>query len=149
MLNIHVTHTLLNKLSESIVTRKKEKELIEGEYTTIKLPNDIVMDIDNLVGKHGYKSRADVVKDALRDLLNHYQTKEIPRFEHFNIGPEGVRITDRKIGRIADIYFKPEGIFCDLDKTNNCEHIVFALTVPEIQEVIYKHIKEGWKLPDV
>ena len=63
--------------------------------------------------------------------------------------PDGARITDRKIGMIAEIYFKPEGIFCDLDKNNNCEHIDFALTVPAIQEIIKKRLKEGWKLPDI
>ena len=63
--------------------------------------------------------------------------------------PDGARITDRKIGMIAEIYFKPEGIFCDLDKNNTCEHINFALTVPAIQNIIRKRAKEGWKLPDL
>lgn len=36
----------------------------------------------------------------------------MPSFEHFNIDPDGARITDRKRHMIADIYFKPEGIFC-------------------------------------
>jgi Arc/MetJ-type ribon-helix-helix transcriptional regulator len=146
-----LTHYSPNQVTQNL-PRKKEKEPVEGKYTTIKLPNDIVIDMDKLVGKHGYKSRTEVVKDALRDLLNHYQTheREIPRFEHFNIGPDSVRISDRKLNWIADIYFKPEGIFCDYDKTNNCEHIDFALTVPEIIEIIRKRRKEGWlKLPDV
>jgi Arc/MetJ-type ribon-helix-helix transcriptional regulator len=129
------------------LARTKEKEPVDGEYTTIKLPNSIVKDMDKLVGKHGYSSRADVAKDALRDLIKSYQ-KEETRFEHFNINSTGVRITDRQQGMIAEIYFKPEGIFCDLDKSNNCEHIDFALTVPAIQEVIKKRIKEGWKLPE-
>ena len=131
--------------------RKIEKEPIEGEYTTIKLPNDLVLSIDKLIGKYGFKSRAEIVKDALRDLLNQYKTAEaeLPRFEHFNKGPDGVRITDRKLHRIADIYFKPDGILCELDQTDNCEHINFALTVPEIQDIIRKRKKEGWKLPDI
>lgn len=74
---------------------------------------------------------------------------ELPRFEHFNMGSSGVRITDRKQRVIADIYFKPQGIYCDHDKTDDCEHIDFALTVPEIKDIVRKHRKEGWKLPDV
>ena len=63
--------------------------------------------------------------------------------------PDGARITDRKIGMIADLYFKLDVIFCDLDKSNTCEHIDFALTVPAIQNIIRKRAKEGWKLSDI
>ena len=129
--------------------KKIEKEPTEGSYTTIKLPNDIVVEMDQLIGKHGFKSRAEIIKDALRELLTRYKNSEMPRFEHFNINQSGARITDRKLHMIADIYFKPEGIFCDLDKNDNCEHIDFALTVPKIQDIIRKKTKEGWKLPDV
>jgi len=65
------------------------------------------------------------------------------------MGVNGVRITDRQLHRIADIRFKPEGIYCELDENDNCKHIEFALTVPEIKEIIRDKRKEGWKLPDV
>jgi len=42
------------------------------KYTTIKLPNNLTAEIDKLVGKHGFSSRAEVVKDALRTLLKKY-----------------------------------------------------------------------------
>ena len=131
--------------------KKIEKEPTEGDYTTIKLPNDLVSLMDKLIGKHGFRSRAEIVKDALRELLKQYKTAEaeMPRFEHFNKGPDGVRITDRQLHRIAEIRFKPDGIFCELDESDNCEHIEFALTVPEIKEIIRKKRKEGWKLPEV
>lgn len=133
--------------------KKIEKEPTEGNYTTIKLPNDLVVSIDKLIGKHGFRSRAEIVKDALRELLSQYKTAEIemPRFEHFNVGPDGVRITERKLNSlaVADIYFKPEGIFCELDQSDHCEHIDFALKIPEIQAIIRKKRKEHWKLPDV
>ncbi len=44
------------------------------EYVTIKLPSNIVNEVlDPLVGTHGYSSRADVLKDALRRLSEKYQ----------------------------------------------------------------------------
>ena len=47
--------------------------MTEG-YTTIKLPHNIVNEVlDPLVGIHGYSSRADVTKDALRRLSEKYQ----------------------------------------------------------------------------
>jgi hypothetical protein len=85
----------------------------------------------------------------MEEIRKSHIERPLPRFEHFNKGPDGVKITDRKLGKIADIYFKPEGIFCELDQSDDCEHIDFALTIPEIKTIIRKRRKEGWKLPDV
>ncbi len=47
------------------------------EYVTIKLPCNIVAEtLDPLVGNHGYSSRADVLKDALRRLSEKYQPSQ-------------------------------------------------------------------------
>ena len=44
------------------------------DYVTIKLPCNIVTEtLDPLVGTHGYSSRADVLKDALRRLSEKYK----------------------------------------------------------------------------
>ena len=90
----------------------------------------------------------EIVKEALRQLLKKYKPP-LPRYDHFNMGIHGVRITDRQLHRIADIRFSPEGIYCELDESENCGHIEFALTVPEIKEIIRNKRKEGWKLPDI
>jgi metal-responsive CopG/Arc/MetJ family transcriptional regulator len=43
------------------------------KYVTIKLPKDLVDEaLDPLVGTHGYSSRTDVIKDALRRLAEKY-----------------------------------------------------------------------------
>lgn len=121
-------------------------------YSSVRLPQELVKEVDEHIDRsRGLTSRADVVKEALRQFLTQLdsQKPKLPRFEHFNAGPNGVRITDRKIGMIADIYIKPQGIFCDLDKSDKCEHIDFALAVPKIQKIIRERQKEGWKLPDV
>jgi len=36
------------------------------EYVTVKIPEELAKEIDAIIGTHGYSSRADVVKDALR-----------------------------------------------------------------------------------
>lgn len=53
-----------------------------SEYTTIKLPNEIVAQIDQLVGKSGYKSRTEVVKEALRDFFKELKAEEIRTLAH-------------------------------------------------------------------
>jgi hypothetical protein len=122
-----------------------------SDYKGVSLKKDLVLQIEKYVDENPeYKSVADFLHEAARlriEELN--KSKLTPRFDHFNINENGVRITDRKIGLIAEIYFKPQGMFCDVDKSNECEHIDFALTVPAIKEVVAKKKKEGWNLPDV
>jgi len=43
-----------------------------NKYVTIKLPRNLVDEIDNFVGKHGFVSRTEVVKEALRSLFREY-----------------------------------------------------------------------------
>jgi Arc/MetJ-type ribon-helix-helix transcriptional regulator len=126
----------------------------DSRFRGVSLKNGLVDEVEKFVKEHHeYKNTADFIHEAVRvrieELRKEESNKKTTRFEHFNMGANGVRITDRKIKLIADIYFKPQGIFCDLDKTDDCEHIDFALTVPEIREIIRQHKKEGWKLPDL
>lgn len=111
-------------------------------------------EVDRFVEEHPrYKGTADFVHEAVRIRMEEIrkipQLPPLPRFQHFNISEFGVRITDTQSPLMADIYFKPEGIWCDLDKSSSCEHINYALTVPKIQKIVRQHIKEGWKLPDI
>lgn len=124
------------------------------DFRGVSLKRELVEQVENFVQEHPeYKSIADFVHESVRvrmeEVRKSHIEKPLPRFEHFNKGAGGVKITDRKRHRIADIYFRPEGIFCELDQTDDCEHIDFALTVPEIQDIIRKRRKEGWKLPEV
>jgi metal-responsive CopG/Arc/MetJ family transcriptional regulator len=53
-----------------------------NKYVTIKLPRNLVDEIDKFVGKHGFVSRTEVVKEALRKLFQQYQlVKEARRSE--------------------------------------------------------------------
>ncbi|GEM_PF-1085890 len=42
------------------------------DYVIIKIPKALADEIDAFLGKHGYKSRAELVKDAIRSLLREY-----------------------------------------------------------------------------
>jgi len=44
----------------------------ENEYRIIKLPKDLTDLIDQMMGKMGYKTRTEFVKDAVRRLLETY-----------------------------------------------------------------------------
>ena len=119
----------------------------EDDYTTVRIPKELANEIDDIIGTKGFRTRVEVTKEALRQFLLTYSKK--PLLEHFNLNEDGVRILDHGINLIVDVAFKPKGIQCDYCQTNDCRHIRFALSVPEIQGIIRKKIKEGWELPDL
>ena len=46
------------------------------KYVTIKLPKNLVDEIDNFVGRYGFVSRTEVVKEAIRRLLHDYNLQK-------------------------------------------------------------------------
>jgi len=131
-----------------------------GKYRGVTLQRELLNLIEEYIKAHpemGYKSLADFITDAVREKCEQLKiltpTPPTPPLEHFNICEHGVRILDRTLangisnGRIIDVYFRPEGAFCEYCQTDNCKHIQFALTIPKIREIIWKKREEGWKLP--
>ena len=43
-----------------------------GKYTGVKIPRNLAEEVDRLIGKHGFTSRAEIVKEALRRILLTY-----------------------------------------------------------------------------
>ena len=50
----------------------KTKAEGRAEYGFVKIPKDLIDEIDKVIGRHGYRSRAEFVKDAIRALLREY-----------------------------------------------------------------------------
>ena len=122
----------------------------EESHVTIKIPKDLVDEMDRLKGRHGFRSRGEIAKEAIRKLIFNYKGRYAePTLEHYNLNEQGVRVLDRSINRIVDVFFKPEGIWCDDCEEGDCIHIQFALSVPKIQTVIRKKREDGWDLPNV
>jgi len=117
-------------------------------YVTVRIPIDLAKEVDALIGRKGYKTRAEIVKDALRNFL-----EKNPQLEHYNLDENGVRIRDPTLltrtspnGRIIDVFFKDKRAFCDYDQTEECKHVEFALSLQVVQEIFKR---KGWKLPNV
>jgi hypothetical protein len=94
--------------------------------------------------------------EAIRTLIRWYYNlnqKELigpPKsMWHMNLNNQGVLIWDPDIRQAVQILFSPKGMRCAVDGEDGCKHILFALTKPDIQQVIRARKKEGWKLPDV
>ena len=127
-------------------------------YRGISLQRELVDEIEGYIKMHperGYKSLADFVTDAVRrrceELKILVATPELSPLEHFNLSEEGVRILDRTLanktsrGRIIDVYFKPDKVSCDYCQSRRCNHVKFALSLPEVQKILHK---KGWKIEE-
>ncbi len=44
----------------------------EDEYATVRIPKNFAAEVDKLIGTHGFTSRAEIVKEAIRELLEKY-----------------------------------------------------------------------------
>jgi hypothetical protein len=124
------------------------------EYKAISIKEEFAQSVEDFVKAHPelkYRSIAQFLEDASRRRLEDLkiQVKSLPRFEQINSDENGVKILDRELREIVQIFIKPQGIRCGFHQIDRCEHIDFALTQRDVREIIKRHKKEGWKLPDV
>lgn len=125
-----------------------------SKYRGLTLQRELIDRIEEYIKAHperGYKSLADFVTEAVRKRCEELKVlmpmPELPPLEHFNLCEHGVRILDRTLanktsgGRIIDVYFKPEGVWCEHCQSSDCYHIKFALKIPHAKEFLSKH---GW-----
>lgn len=84
------------------------------------------------------------------NVKNIYFQEDKPKFKHFNAGENGVKILDLSLasktspdGIIADIYFKDGKAFCEWDRSFDCKHVEFALSLPIVKRIFRKR---GWQI---
>jgi Arc/MetJ-type ribon-helix-helix transcriptional regulator len=130
------------------------EESNSDNYTTVRLPNELMETIDDIIKRRmGYRSRSEFIKEAIRKRFEDLKISDLlskqPLLEHFNVDEGGVRILDRTLatktssGRIIDVYFKPDSVWCDYCQSNSCQHTKFALELPAVQDTLNK---KGWKI---
>lgn len=79
-----------------------------------------------------------------------YEKNQETLMEHFNLDEHGVKILDHSLisqnsprGRIVDVRFSPNKVWCTYDESENCRHVQFALLLPMVQQILKK---KGWKI---
>jgi len=50
-----------------MILSKKEKK-----YIDVSIPKELISEVDKMIGQYGYRSRPELVKDAIRSLLRQY-----------------------------------------------------------------------------
>jgi hypothetical protein len=99
----------------------------------------------------GLKNDTEVVRSLINWYWKEHLEKLQPALEHFNITENGVRILDRTLGTktsrgcIIDVYFKQDKAWCKYCESSSCQHVQFALSLPEVQEILRT---KGWKIAE-
>ena len=98
----------------------------------------------NDLAKKGITSFAGYITSMLERLMeeNEIFARQAPLMEELAVDETEniVYINDNKTGRIAGVRIKADGFYCDIDDRNDCEHIGFALTLPDVKNALGKHI---------
>lgn len=122
-------------------------------YTGISIKADLAQDVEKFLEEHptrGYRSLTHFVEAATIEKLEELKTqvKELPRFDRINGDDTGVLLYDRELRESKSVHVsvRPNGISCDFHQRNNCEHVKYALSLRDIQEMIQKRRKQGWKI---
>jgi hypothetical protein len=136
---------IINAIQQANTMSKKP------DFKSISIKEEFAEAIEKFVKDHpelGYRSIAQFLEDSSRRRLEELkaQIKPLPRFEQVNSDENGVKILDRDLHKVVDVYFKPSGIRCSIDETNDCEHVHFALQQSEVKRLIIAKRKEGWKI---
>lgn len=117
------------------------------EYTNISIKKEFADRIVKLIEANpdlGFRSIAQFLEDAARRRLEKLEAQKRV-MEHFNMYEDHITIRDHKVGQYIDIYAKNGVLWCEYCESNNCEHIQFASSVPEIKRALKK---KGWKVED-
>lgn len=112
-------------------------------YLAINVPKDLEDYFNELLEKPEYQVR---LKDAGlqqtssslgRWIIEQFLIENTSyRFIHLNTYEDHVIIQDKKMSRIFAVFFKNEGLLCELCEASDCEHIQFAVSLPEVERAL-------------
>ena len=75
------------------------------------------------------------------------KTEMLPAFIFLGIVGNVVRICDVKRRSVVEVHFRRVGVSCPTCDIDNCSHIDYVFSVPEVKKDVLKKVKAGWDLP--
>lgn len=64
-----------------------------------------------------------------------FLTEYAPFLENIGITDNRITIRDSKKDKLTDIFFKEGHPYCNLDESETCEHVQFAMALPELAKL--------------
>jgi len=90
----------------------------------------------------GLKNDTEVCRSIINDYWVRNKDNFQPRLRHFNLNPQGILVLDPEVDRLIQVHIKPDSIHCEYCNVSSCKHAAFALSQPDVQEILRK---KGWK----
>jgi len=84
----------------------------------------------------------------MEELLQKHEAfaKYAPMMEKVAVDDNRVVVKDNKKNRIAEVQIKGGELYCLLDEKNDCVHVGFVYSLPEVYKMLYEH---GVKMPSI
>jgi len=117
----------------------------------VRISSSLLRSVDqylssDLARSKGFRSRREVIEEAIRRFLDSEGFWSNQRFKHVNAGGNQVTIYDSLLRRVATVYVVyPDRTFCDLCSEPDCVHVVYALSIPKVAKAL---ARRGFKLPE-
>ncbi len=96
----------------------------------------------------GITSFSGYLTSMMEELMQKYEVfaKYAPMMERVAVDDNRVVVKDNKKNRIAEVQIKEGELYCMLDEKNDCAHVGFVYSLPEVYKTLYEH---GVKMPNI
>ena len=96
----------------------------------------------------GITSFSGYLTSMMEELMQKYEVfaKYAPTLEKIAIDDNRVVLMDNRKNRIAEVQIKKGELYCMLDEKNDCVHVGFVYSLPEVYETLNEH---GVKIPTI
>jgi len=90
----------------------------------------------------GFTNKSQVAAFAIRQFLKNYSSF-MSYLDFLDVSKEAISLRDHKLGKTIKIKIdsKTEELFCEIDKSQFCEHIRFVEELPRFKEALKKYFK--------
>lgn len=76
--------------------------------------------------------QSELLKEEVRAII-------APKMKLGDIEQGKMEIRDRARGINADVYLRDKAVYCEHDKSFDCDHVKYALTLPDLGRLKFKH----------
>jgi len=96
----------------------------------------------------GITSFSGYLTSMMEELMQKYEVfaKYAPMMEKIAVDDNRVVVKDNRKNRIAEVQIKNGELYCMLDEKNDCVHVGFVYSLPEVCKTLYDH---GVKMPNI
>jgi len=75
----HPIFCFRKEIHDSKQIRNLVNDIVRANYATVKIPQELAIALDEFVANMGYRSRAEIVNDAIRRFIDERKRLDTPR----------------------------------------------------------------------